>query len=190
MRRVAIFGNAGGGKSTLARELGKRTGLPVFPLDQMKYRSGGGEIPYEEYLDLHRQMIQQEAWIIDGFGCITTVWERLAEADTLVHVDLPLWKHGFWVTKRLMKGLFVDPEGWPENSPIISGSIQSYKVLWPCHSKLSPKYRAYCDQVSAEKSVVRIQNGKDVKALLARAKLEGVQPEPEAVHENSLDLNP
>jgi adenylate kinase family enzyme len=30
MKRVAIFGNAGGGKSTLARELAAITGLPLL----------------------------------------------------------------------------------------------------------------------------------------------------------------
>ena len=38
----------------------------------------------------------------------------LAAADTLVYVDLPLFRHYRWVTKRLVKGLFVNPEGWPE----------------------------------------------------------------------------
>ena len=32
MKRVAIFGNAGGGKSTLARELAAITGLPLIAL--------------------------------------------------------------------------------------------------------------------------------------------------------------
>ncbi len=34
MRRVVIMGPGGAGKSTLARTLGERTGLPVFHLDQ------------------------------------------------------------------------------------------------------------------------------------------------------------
>jgi hypothetical protein len=44
--------------------------------------------------------------------------ERFAVADTLVYVDLPLFIHFRWVTKRLAKGLFADPPGWPENSPL------------------------------------------------------------------------
>ena len=45
MKRVAIFGNVGGGKSTLARELADITGLPLYGLDKLH-----GEVPYEEYL--------------------------------------------------------------------------------------------------------------------------------------------
>ncbi|WP_293906872.1 hypothetical protein [Phenylobacterium sp.] len=33
MRRILIIGNSGGGKSTLARKLGGKLGLPVVHLD-------------------------------------------------------------------------------------------------------------------------------------------------------------
>ena len=42
MKRVAVFGNAGGGKSTLAKRLAKMTGLPLHPLDLIQYKPGGG----------------------------------------------------------------------------------------------------------------------------------------------------
>jgi len=147
MKRVAIFGNSGGGKSTLALELAAITGLPLYVLDKIKYRPGGGEVSYEEYLQAHTRLVDCNEWIIDGFGCIRSVWERFEAADTLIHVDLPLVVHVLWVTKRLVKGLFVAPEGWPENS-----SIESYRVLWPCHSRLTPKYRSYVSESGATKA--------------------------------------
>ena len=49
LKRVAIFGNAGGGKSTLARRLTGITDLPLHSLDLIKYRVGGGEVPHPEY---------------------------------------------------------------------------------------------------------------------------------------------
>ena len=45
MKRVAVFGNAGGGKSTLARRLAELTGLPLYVVDLMQFRAGGGEGP-------------------------------------------------------------------------------------------------------------------------------------------------
>jgi len=83
MKRVAIFGNAGGGKSTLARELAAITGLPLHALDKLRHRPGSGDVPYEEYLQAHTTLVNCDEWIIDGFGCIKSVWGRFEAADTL-----------------------------------------------------------------------------------------------------------
>ena len=40
MNRVAVFGNAGGGKSTLSRRLAEITGLPLYVLDIIQFRDG------------------------------------------------------------------------------------------------------------------------------------------------------
>jgi hypothetical protein len=58
----------------------------------------------------------------------------------LIYIDLPLFTHFRWVTKRLITRLFADPLGWPKNSPLWSSAMQSYRVLWLCHRHLTPKY--------------------------------------------------
>jgi adenylate kinase family enzyme len=88
MKRVAVFGNAGGGKSTLARQLAVITGLPLHVIDQLQFKEGGAAVPHDEYLKLHRDLLAQQDWIIDGYGDTTTVLERCSVADTLIHVDL------------------------------------------------------------------------------------------------------
>ena len=153
MKRVAVFGNAGGGKSTLARRLAEITRLPLYPLDLIQFKAGGGKVPHEEYLAAHAELLRRDAWIIDGFGNVATAWERFAAADTLVYLDLPLVTHHWFVAKRLLKGLFVPPEGWPENSPLWSSTIDSYKVIWLCHRGLTPKYRQLVADVAASKRV-------------------------------------
>jgi adenylate kinase family enzyme len=97
-----VFGNAGGGKSTLAKRLADLTRLPLYPLDKIQFGAGGGKVPHEEYLKLHADLLRQDEWIIDGFGCVPSAWERFSKADTLVYVDLSLIMHGWFVTKRLM----------------------------------------------------------------------------------------
>ena len=44
MKQVAVFGNASGGKSTLARRLADLTQLPLYPLDLIQYRPGGAKV--------------------------------------------------------------------------------------------------------------------------------------------------
>lgn len=158
MRKVAVFGNAGGGKSTLSKKLSEITGLPLYVLDKIKYQSGGIEVSQEAYRRAHKKILVTDRWIIDGFGCMETLWERLNEADTLVFVDLPLYVHFRLVTKRLVTGYFKLPEGWPEKSPILKSSLSSYRVLWLCYKHLTPKYRAYIEQARSTKSVHHIRS--------------------------------
>ena len=68
MRRVAVFGNAGGGKSTLARRLAAATQLPLHVIDEMQFRAGRVAVPQEEYPQNHAEMLSRAEWIIDGFG--------------------------------------------------------------------------------------------------------------------------
>jgi adenylate kinase family enzyme len=115
MKRVAIFGNAGGGKSTLARELAAITRLPLYVIDKIKFRPGGAEVPHEEYLQIHAELVARDEWIFDGFESVSLAWERFEAADTLIHVDLPLALHALWVAKRLVKGyLSIRQDGQKE----------------------------------------------------------------------------
>ena len=78
----------------LAKQLAQLIGLPLYPLDLIQFRPGGIR-PHEEYLKLPSDLIQRDRWIIDGFGCVASAWERVARADTLVYVDLHLAVH-YW----------------------------------------------------------------------------------------------
>ncbi|MCV0396629.1 MAG: hypothetical protein K5872_12695 [Rhizobiaceae bacterium] len=166
MRRVAIFGNAGGGKSTLARRLSVLTGLPHFAIDTIRYRPGGGEVPIEEYLGRHAELLDRPEWIMDGFGTFGTTWERLAVADTLIHVDLPLSTHYRWVSKRLLTGLFKTPEGWPEDSPIWRSTMNSYRTIWRCHRHLTPRYRQYVADAAGSKRVHHLTSPAAIAAFV------------------------
>jgi adenylate kinase family enzyme len=166
MKRVAIFGNAGGGKSTIARRLAKLTGLPLYVIDMMQFRAGGDKLPQHEFLQAHADLLRREEWIIDGFGSAALSWERFAAADTLIYVDLPLRIHYTWVTKRFINGLFADPKGWPEGSPLWSSTLSSYRVIPLCHRHLTPKYRLLVAEASVAKRVHHLRSVAQVYSFL------------------------
>jgi adenylate kinase family enzyme len=176
VKRVAVFGNAGGGKSTLARRLAEITGLPLHVIDLMQFRPGGDRIPHEEFLAAHAALLHRDEWIIDGYGSVDLAWERFAAADTLVYVDLPLAMHHWFVTKRLVKGLFSDPEGWPKNSPLWASSWSSYKVLWLCHLRLTPRYRQLAADMANTKRVHHLRSKSDVSTFLNTVRREYASP--------------
>jgi adenylate kinase family enzyme len=162
MKKVAVFGNAGGGKSTLSQRLSEVTGLPLHVLDKMQYQPGGISVSQEDFKRAHQNMLATNQWIIDGFGSLDTVWLRLDEADTLVFIDLPIHVHFRWVTKRFLTGYFNPPQGWPEGSPILKSSLKGYRALGLCHKYLTPKYREYIRQAKSTKSVYHIQSTEQI----------------------------
>ena len=111
-----------------------------------------------EWREVHARFLDGDEW--------EEAWERFTAADTLIHVDLPLVTHGWWVTKRLVRGLFSAPEGWPEDSPILSSSLNSYRVLWPCHRQLTPKYRQLVADMASTKRVHRLRSPREIRTFL------------------------
>jgi hypothetical protein len=172
MKRVAVFGNAGGGKSALARQLAELTGLPLYVIDLLQFRQGGAAVPHDEFVALHRSLMAQETWIIDGYGDTNTAWERFGRADTLIYVDLPLPAHYWRVTKRLIKGLFADPQGWPKDSPLWSSTLSSYRVIPLCHRYLTPKYRQLVADAAGTKRVHHLKSPHAMTALLDAVRTE------------------
>jgi len=162
MNKVAVFGNAGGGKSTLSSRLAEITELPWVPLDSIQFQPGGSEVPHAEFKEAHDALLQQDQWIVDGFGSIDTVWERLNVADTLVYLDMPVWRHYWWVTKRFLQGAWGLPAGWPEGNSLLKGTLKSYPTVRLCHAKLTPKYREYVEQAKASKRVYHLRSRQDI----------------------------
>jgi adenylate kinase family enzyme len=167
MKKVAVFGNAGGGKSTLSKKLAEITELPLYVLDKIQYQSGGEAIKDRDYQQIHQQILESDEWIIDGFGCVETLWQRLEAADTLIYIDLPLAIHFIGVSKRLITSWYKNPEGWPENSPILQSSLNSYRVLKLCHQYLTPKYREYVSKAHHPKKVYHLQSRDSIVEFLA-----------------------
>ena len=158
MKKIAVFGKPGGGKSTLSKKLSTITGIKLCPLDLIEYQKNGERISLDKYTALHEELIKGESWIIEGFGSIDSFWSRVDAADTLIYVDLPYRIHYWWVLKRLLFSPFIKPEGWPDGSSVIKGSLNGWKYL-----RLSPKFWTAdfykkLKEVSGGKQVYRISS--------------------------------
>lgn len=99
MRRVAVIGCAGSGKTTVSRELGDRLGLPVVHLDRLYWRPGWQPTPSDEWRETVRQSAAADEWVIDG-NYSNTLDARLDRADTVVFLDFPSSTCTWRVLKR------------------------------------------------------------------------------------------
>jgi adenylate kinase family enzyme len=87
MRRVAVIGCGGSGKTTLAKELAACLDLPVVHIDSHYWRTVDGErveSTPEQWRECHRDLIAADAWVIDGMK-LGVLAERLARG----HRHLP-----------------------------------------------------------------------------------------------------
>ena len=89
MKKVIIIGCPGAGKSTFARKLKDRTGLPLFYLDMIWHKADGTNISRDEFDEKLKGIMEKEQWILDG-NYIRTLEMRLKECDTVFLLDYPL----------------------------------------------------------------------------------------------------
>lgn len=89
MEKVIVIGSPGAGKSTFARKLAERTGLPLYYLDMLWHKPDQTHISREEFDEQLAQMIRRDRWIIDG-DYSRTLEVRLAACDTVYFLDYPL----------------------------------------------------------------------------------------------------
>ena len=106
MCRVAVISIAGGGKSMLARRISESLGLPLHQMDKIGWVPGR-RLAGNEHVDrLHDQIMATDRWVIDGYGSRASMQRRCDEADTLILIDQPAWRHYWWAYKRNFKLLF------------------------------------------------------------------------------------
>lgn len=165
MKRVAIIGSPGTGKSTFARKLAQRVALPLVHLD---FYYHDARLDYHNNKAAWRTRANEfaagESWIIDGnFGA--TMSERLQRADTIFYFDMPTYV----ALRGIMRRWFARntsrpdvPDDWQEKP--------SLAFLWKVLS-FRHHYAAGTRQLlaqNANKTIIVFKNHAQIAEYLAR----------------------
>jgi len=165
LKRVLVIGTGGSGKTTVARRLAQRTGLPLIHLDTLYWRSGWQPTRADEWRATVQSLISRDAWIIDGnYGGTLDV--RLAACDTVVFLDLPrlvcLWR----VLKRQVRHLGqVRPELPPGCRERLSWEFIWW--IWTYRSRRRDDVLERLAVLDKEKRVAILRSSTAIDAFLA-----------------------
>lgn len=167
VQRVAVVGSGGAGKTTFARELGARTGLPVVHLDHHYWKPGWVETPREEWAAFQDELFSQDRWIADGnYGATFDV--RFARADTVIVFALPrltcvagaLWR------SLAHRGTAVQAVGCPERV-----DVRFLRWIWRYDEDSRPRLDAALARHRRHLDVVELRSRR-----AGRACLDGLAP--------------
>ena len=168
MQRVALIGNGGGGKTTLARRVSRAFDLPLIHVDSIQFQPGWQYTPRQECDAALDEIAAGERWVIDGFGSDDVIERRLRLADTVVFVDFPFPVHLWWATKRQWKSRTAPraelPEGCPEFT--VSYTWRLYKVMWQVNRDYCPWFRDMILELSDAVSVFHLRSPAEYRVFL------------------------
>jgi adenylate kinase family enzyme len=162
VERVAIVGSGGAGKSTLAVEIGQRTGLPVFHLDRFFWKPGWIPTPDAEWRAVQAELVARERWIIDGnYGATLDI--RFARADTVVALALSRVRCVTRAASRSLRnrGQAVQADGCPER---MDRAFLRWVWRYPVDSR--PRLDAALDRHRAHARVVELTSPAAVARFL------------------------
>ena len=165
MKRVLVIGSGGAGKSTFARRLGERLGLPVIHLDKVFWRAGWVETPKDEWQRKVEELCAGDSWVMDG-NYSGTLDVRLGACDTVVFLDLPRVLCTWRVLKRAV--MYRDTPR-PDMAPGCRENLQPKFLhwVWTYRKRRRPKILATLGRVAGEKRVIRLSSSAEVERFLA-----------------------
>jgi adenylate kinase family enzyme len=176
MERVAIVGCSGGGKSTLARAMGERLGLPVTHLDNLYWKPGWTESPLEEFRPKVEEVAAGARWVIEG-NFTSASARRFARADTVVWIELPT-PLCLWRAFRRMLLNFGRPRadlspGCPERF-----DLPFYRYILNWNRLTRPKMAAALARFAPQARLIRLGSDREKRQFLARLLAQGNETSP------------
>jgi adenylate kinase family enzyme len=166
-QRIAIVGNAGAGKSTLAVALGARLHLPVHHLDAMFWLPGWVERSRDEFDALQRAAAEGDRWVIDGnYG--RTYGLRFARADTILWLDLPRLRCVRGVLGRTLRYRGVTRPDVGAECPEQTPTLAFLYYVWNFARDTQPKLERALAQHGQHATLVRLRSDAETQAFLAR----------------------
>jgi adenylate kinase family enzyme len=165
VRRIAVVGPIGAGKSRLARELGELLGIRVLHLDALFWKPGWVPTPRPEFEAMQRRELAADSWIVDAqFDDMLPDW--VYAADTVVFVDTSLLRSLWGVSRRRLnrRASVGTPAGEP--GALHRSLLKFVRNQWQYRRKVRRELLAELARERDGRRVVVLRRGSDTAAFL------------------------
>jgi adenylate kinase family enzyme len=157
MSRIVILSCAGSGKTTLAQQLGERTGAPVICLDAI-WRSNWDEKDVPTFRTLMKEAHAGDEWISDGNFALTTFDIRLPRATLVIWIE----RSKLYCAWRAITRVFKSGEAHQ-----IGGLTKVLAFIWKFDRVNRPRIEAARVTHAPDVPVRRLTSSNDIAAFLS-----------------------
>lgn len=175
---MVVIGSGGAGKSTFARELGRRLGIDVIHLDRLYWLPGWVPTPAAEWRAIQQGLVDRCDWVIDGnYGGTLDV--RLAAADVVVFFDMPARVAVMGILRRWLRsrGREVQAPGCPER---LDPSFLRW--AWRYRRDSRPRVLAAMRAHASSAEVIVVRSRSEARQALSRAGTRASERRPGAAN--------
>lgn len=159
--RILVYGVTGSGKTTMARQIAARTGLPWHEVDNLTWEPGWVTVPADEQRRRIAAICAGERWILDtAYGSWIEV--PLARVELIVALDYPRWRSlGRLIRRTMMRNL--------DRKPICNGNTESFRQMFSRDSIILWHFQSFARKRDRMRAWAADDSGPDVVGLTSPA---------------------
>ncbi|HEV2601038.1 MAG TPA: hypothetical protein VGT41_01950 [Candidatus Babeliales bacterium] len=167
IKKITIIGNAGSGKSVLARKLHTLFHLPVYHLDQYFWKPNWVMPDLNEFKIVHDELCERDAWIIEGM-CLPLLEYRVSQADMIIFLDMPRYLCFWRIFKRFTSYYGQETPSSAKQCPEAFNwnFLRFLTVVWKFKGQDLPMIKGLLDAYASKKIVYTLQSQGEIDLFL------------------------
>lgn len=156
LRRIAVVGTSGAGKTSFARALSQRLQIPHIELDELHWSANWQEVPDELFRDRVSSATSGSAWVSDGNYHMVRdiIWSR---ADAVIWLDYSFTLVMTRLFMRTMDRIINRTEIWHGNRETWQKQFfHRDSILWWGLSTFARRRREY-EEIFEDKPLAQVE---------------------------------
>jgi adenylate kinase family enzyme len=159
--RILVYGVTGSGKTTMARQIAERTGLPWHEVDNLTWEPGWVTVAADEQRRRIAAICAGERWILDT---AYNSWAEvpLARVELIVALDYSRWRSlGRLIRRTVLRNL--------DRKSICNGNTESFRQTFSRDSIILWHFRSFARKRDRIRAWAANQSGPEIVRLSSPA---------------------